>query len=71
MEKLSLFKEECAGSPTKMGVLYCQGCSEKGVCVHKGSTVFLEEEDVRNPNQVEIQATKLFPMYACFNSARL
>lgn len=28
-------------------------------------TALLEEEDVHDPNQVETQVTKLFPMYAC------
>lgn len=30
-------------------------------------TALLEEEDVHDPNQVETQVTKLFPMYACLS----
>lgn len=50
-----------------MGVRHCQGCAEKGICGHKGSCALLEEEDVHDPNQVETQVTKLFPMYACLS----
>lgn len=44
-------------------------CSEKVVCLHKRSCALLEEEDVHNPNKAETQATRLFSMFACHDSA--